>query len=151
MGALALGGCSSFSASTDFFASAPEPVALQVDSRPAGATATTADGQSCRTPCGFRLEPKPGQSVTFTLDRHLPQTVPLQVIQHPGPPGTFGFTRTVTDLDPNPVFAELQPTTPPRKARKPLRKRRPAQPAAAEPAPGAAAPPPSGQFPTPAR
>jgi hypothetical protein len=133
-----LAGCSSMPSLG--LSSAPPPattVQLQLDSRPAGATATLSDGTSCKTPCALPVTPQAGQSVTFAADKHLPQTVALQVTQHPGQADFLGNAPTLTDIDPNPVFAELQAAKPARKARKPVAKRPAA--AAAAPAPAATA------------
>lgn len=151
---LALGGCASFSSFSipAFDTPKPMPVELKIDSRPSGAMATTSDGASCQTPCALQMVPKPGVSVTFALDRHLPQTIALQVSQRPGPPDFLGNTAMIPDLDPNPVFAELQPAAPPRKARKPAPKRRkPVAAAPAEAAPAAAPPAQNSPFPPPQR
>ena len=154
---MALAGCSSFSLpsmpSMDFFTPAPPVITLQLDSKPAGATATTSAGPGCRTPCAVQVTAAPGApvTVTYTLDRHLPQTVSLQIVQHQGPSAPDGTAPIVTDFDPNPVFVELQPAAPPRKMRQPPPKRRTAarppinaavQPASASPAISSPFPPP---------
>lgn len=142
-----LAGCASFSLpSMDFLTPAPPVATLQLDSRPAGATATASTGASCRTPCAIQLAATPGVSVSYTLDRHLPQTVSLQVTQHQGAAAQDGTAPIVTDFDPNPVFVELQPIAPPKKMRKPPpRKRvartRPPLDAAAQQQPAASTPP----------
>ena len=79
--------------------------------------------------------------MTYTLDRHLPQSVTLQTTQHQGPPASDGTAPIVTDFDQNPVFVELQPLVPPKKMRKPPPKKRVAQPK--PPPTDAAAPPPA--------
>jgi hypothetical protein len=84
----------------------------------------------------------PGQNftVTYTLNRFQPLTVPVQVINIPG---DFDAPAS-TSIDPNPVVGELQPAGPPPKAaRKPMRPKKP------KPKPAAAAPAGS-PFPTPA-
>lgn len=132
-----LAGCSSFS--LDAFKPTPVPVAIQLDSIPSGADAVTSIGPGCKTPCSVSVVPT-GESfsVTFSMNKFQPVTVPIQVIQIPGdyasPPSTA--------LDPNPVVAELPPTQPQRRAAP--RKRNP-PPAAPAPAPAAAGSP----FPTP--
>jgi hypothetical protein len=140
---ISLAGCSSFSLpSMDLFTPAPPVVTLQLDSRPPGATAATSTGASCRTPCAIQIAATPGQSVTYTLDRHLPQTVPLQVTQHQGAPNPDGTAPIVTDFEPNPAVVELQPIAPPpRKMRKPPPKKRVAR--TRPPIDAAAAPPPA--------
>jgi hypothetical protein len=118
---------------------APTPVALQLDSTPQGADARTSLGPSCKTPCTLSLTPESNFSVSFTLDKFTPATVPIQVTRS----GGEFLTAVTTTIDPNPVVAELQAAKPPmRPARKMARKRKPS-PAAASPAaaPTDAAPP----------
>jgi hypothetical protein len=108
--AASLGGCSSFS--LDAFKSEPPTVQLQLDSVPSGAEARTSTGQSCKTPCSVAVvPPDAGFSVTYTLNKFLPATIPVQVIRIPG---DFSTPATTT-IDPNPVVAELQPAGPPPK------------------------------------
>ena len=136
---IGLAGCSSFSLpSMDFLTPAPPVVTLQLESKPEGATATTSAGASCRTPCALQVAATPGLTVTYTLERYLPQSVTLQTAQHHGPPNSDGTAPIVTDFDQNPVFVELQPAVPPKKVRKPPPKKRVARP---RPPPAAAAAP----------
>ncbi|MEH2469806.1 hypothetical protein V1284_001250 [Nitrobacteraceae bacterium AZCC 2299] len=82
--------------------------------------------------------------MTYTLAKYQPLTVPVSVTRNPG-----DFTTPATTvIDPNPVVAELQPMTPPRRgARKMVKKRAAAAPAdAAAPATAATTP-----FPAPTR
>lgn len=148
---LSLGGCSSFS--WDYFKSAPPPMQVQVDSAPQGANASTSLGPGCKTPCTVTIPtPETNFSVSFSAPGFQPATVPVTVTRVPG-----DFTSpATTSLDPNPVFAQLQPAGPPPRAvrSKPMRpKRHKPKPAAAAPAaapgafpdpsaPPAAAPPP---------
>ena len=120
----------------DFFTPAPAVVTLQLDSKPEGATATTSAGASCRTPCALQVAATPALTVTYTLERYLPQSVTLQTSQHQGPPNSDGTAPIVTDFDQNPVFVELQPAAPPKKMQKPPPKKRVARP---RPPPAAAA------------
>src|SRR6266403_625228 len=96
---LTLAGCSSFS--FDAFRSTPPTVQLQLDSAPSGAEALTSLGPGCKTPCSV--------------------AVPVQVIHIPG---DFS-TPASTTVDPNPVIAELQPESPPPKARRILKPKKP--------------------------
>jgi hypothetical protein len=140
---LSLAGCSSFS--WDAFKSAPPTVQVQLESQPPGADARTSIGPGCRTPCSVAVTPPDsGFSVSYTLNKFLPLTVPVRVIRVPGDLFSSG---TVT-VDPNPVLAELQPAgPPPRPARKMMRPKKPRPPkAAAAPAPAAGSP-----FPAPAQ
>jgi hypothetical protein len=138
---LSLAGCSSFS--MDAFKSAPEPVTVQFESTPPGAEAKTSIGPACTTPCSLPIVTEGNFEVTFTLPKFQPATVPVTVTKVPG-----DFTTAArTTIDPSPVAVELQPATPPRRARKP-RKRAAAAPAAAAPA-QAAAPAAGSPFPSP--
>jgi hypothetical protein len=144
---LGLAGCSSFSSfSLDSFKSAPPTVNVQLDSVPQGAEARTSLGPSCKTPCSLPVTAEGSFSVSFTLNKFAPVTVPVQVTRVPG-----DFTTpATTSIDPNPVVAELQPIKPVKPPRKMIRKRKPAAaapaagaaPAEASPFPPAAAPPP---------
>jgi len=137
-----LAGCSSFS--TDSFTSftfkpTPPAVSVPIDSIPSGADARTSLGPGCKTPCSVSV-PAENFTVTYTLNRFQPLTVPVQVINIPG---DFS-TPASTSIDPNPVVGELQPAGPPPKAaRKPMRPKKP------KPKPAAAAPAAS-PFPAPA-
>jgi hypothetical protein len=139
---LSLAGCSSMS--WDAFKPTPPTVQVQLESAPPGADARTSLGPGCKTPCSVAVTlPDTGFSVTYTLPRFEPATVPVQVIRNPGDFTTAGSTT----IDPNPVFAELRPAGPPPK---PARKRitRPKKP---KPPRGAAAPPAGSPFPEPAQ
>jgi hypothetical protein len=143
---LGLAGCSSFSSfSLDSLKSAPPTVNVQLDSVPPGADARTSLGPGCKTPCSVPVTAEGSFSVSFTLDKFQPLTIPVQVTKVPG-----DFTTPAsTSIDPNPVVAELQPTRPVKPPpRKMVRKRKPA-PAAAAPAEGAA-PAAGSPFPAPA-
>jgi hypothetical protein len=126
--AAGLGGCSSFS--LDAFKSAPPTVQVQLDSIPSGAEARTSLGPGCTTPCTVAVPAaESGFSVTYTMNKFLPATVAVRVINDPG---DFSTPATTT-IDPNPVVAELKPAGPPPK---PVRKK----PKKPKPAPAAAAP-----------
>jgi hypothetical protein len=145
---LGLAGCSSMpsmpSFSWDSFKPAPPTVQVQLESAPPGAEARTSLGPGCKTPCSVAVPaPDAGFSVSYTLNRFQPVTVPVQVVRIPA---DFG-TEASTTLDPNPVFAELRPAgPPPRAARKTPKRPKPpraAAPAAESPFPEPAqAPPP---------
>ena len=122
---MGLAGCSSFS--FDSFKSAPPTVQVALESIPAGAEARTSSGQSCKTPCSVNVPAEAGFSVTFTLNKFQPATVPVQVLATPGDLTTAASTI----VDPNPVVAELKPVGPPPK---PLR----AKPKKPKPNPAAA-------------
>jgi hypothetical protein len=142
---LSLAGCSSFpSVSWDAFKPTPPTVQVQLESMPPGADARTSLGPGCKTPCSVAVPvPDTGFSVTYTLNRFQPATVPVQVIRIPGDFASPGSTT----VDPNPVVVELQPAgPPPRPMRKMMKPKRPKPPKAA------VAPAPAGSpFPDPAQ
>src|ERR1700686_5184921 len=98
-------GCSSMP-SLDMFKSTPPSMQVQLESAPPGADGRTSLGPGCKTPCSVSV-PAPdtgGFSVTYTLNKYQPATVPVQVVRNPG-----DFTTAATTMvDPNPVVAELQ-------------------------------------------
>ena len=103
---LSLAGCGTMSGFDAFKPAAPEGV-LRLDSKPAGAEARTSTGQACRTPCNLKLPIGEGFSVTFSLDKHLPQTVAVQVLQvNSDAPVEEGAPSPA--FDPNPIYVELQ-------------------------------------------
>jgi hypothetical protein len=110
--ASSLGGCSSFSMSSvsDYFKSAPPVIQVQIESTPPGADAKTSLGPGCKTPCSVSVAPADNTfAVNYTLNRFQSATVQVNVIRNPGDltnPAT-------TTIDPNPVFAQLQPAAPP--------------------------------------
>jgi hypothetical protein len=122
-----LAGCSSFS--LDSFKSAPPTVQVQLDSVPQGADARTSLGPGCKTPCTVAVAaPDTGFSVTYTLNKFQSATIPVQIVHIPG-----DFTTPAsTSIDPNPVMAELQPTSPPPRAKRRPKPKKPK--AAAAPA-----------------
>ena len=133
-----LAGCSSFS--MDSFKMAAPEVPVQLDSVQQGAEAKTSLGPGCKTPCTVSVPaPDAGFSVTFTMDKYQPATIPVQVIRNSG---DFNSSPPVV-MDPSPVVAELQPAAPAPKAVKHMRPKKPkpqksaAAPAAAAPAPAA--------------
>jgi hypothetical protein len=133
---LSLAGCSSFS--MDAFKSTPPPVTVQLESAPQGANAVTSLGPGCKTPCSVSVPAADNFTVTYTLNKFQPLTIPVQVVRVPG---DFS-TPASTTVDPNPVVGELQPAAPPKKPiRRPAKKPKPK---------AAAAAPAATPFPTPA-
>ena len=128
---VSLGGCSSTSFS-DYFKSTPPTFQVQLESQPSGADAKTSLGPDCKTPCSVSVTTDdPNFTVSYTLAKYQPATVTVNVVKTPG---TLTTSATAT-TDPNPVFAELQPSGPPPKAHKMHPKRKPktaAAPAAAD-------------------
>jgi hypothetical protein len=146
---IALSGCASFSIpGSDIFSSTPAPVTIQLESMPSGAEARTSSGPSCRTPCSLSVPAEP-MTVTFTMDKYQPQAVSLQPTKRPAanPNPDVQFETYVTDLEPNPVFAQLEPTAPPKRTKRPAKRPQAKRPAAAAPAPAPAS---STPFPAPA-
>src|ERR1700716_1435408 len=137
-----LAGCSSFS--LDAFKPTPATMQVQLESTPPGADARTSLGPGCKTPCSVAVPaPDAGFSVSYTLNKFQPTTVPVQVVHIPG---DFS-TPASTTLDPNPVVADLQPAGPPPKAaRKAVLK-----PKKPKPPKGTAAAPEGSPFPDPAQ
>jgi hypothetical protein len=137
-----LAGCSSFS--WDSLKPTPPTVQVQLESVPSGAEAHTSLGPGCKTPCSVAVPAPEGSfTVSYTLNKFQPTTVPVQVVHIPGDFSTPGST----NIDPNPVVAELQPAGPPPKAvRKAVLK-----PKKPKPPKGMAAAPAGSPFPDPAQ
>jgi hypothetical protein len=136
---LSLAGCSSFSTDsfTDYFKSKPPTLLLQLESTPPGAEARTSIGQSCKTPCSVTLTvPEGGFTVSYSLPKFQPATVPVQVTRIPGDL----LHSATTKVDPNPVVAELQPVAP-SKGNEPMRPKRVKKPGDTAAAPVAAGSP----------
>lgn len=141
LAAAGLAGCSSFS--MDAFKSTPPTIQVQLDSVPSGADAKTSLGPGCKTPCSVAVPAvDTGFSVTYTMNKFLPATVPVQVTFVPG---DFS-TPASTTIDPNPVVAELKPAGPPPKpVRRPAKPKKPKPPPATpagSPFPNPTPPPP---------
>ncbi len=144
---IALSGCASFSVpGLDFLTPSPPLATLQLESMPPGAEARTSAGPSCRTPCSVSVPATP-LTVTYALDRHEPQTVSVQPLQQTvvNPNVDAGGTSYVLELDPNPVFAQLAPSAPPKRTSK-----RPPPKRVAKRPPADAPPPANSPFPPPA-
>jgi len=91
--------------SFDFFKSEPSTETLRIESEPPGADARTAQGQNCRTPCELVVPAGGDTAISFALNGYQPLTIPVR-IEQPGGTGSGIEPR----LQPNPVYAELQPT-----------------------------------------
>ncbi len=128
---VSLAGCSSVS--WNMFKSAPPNMQVQLESNPPGADALTSLGPGCKTPCSVTIPvPEGSFSVSYTLAKYQPATVPVNLIKNPGDFSTPASVIT----DPNPVFAQLEPAVPPKPAKKAHRPK----PKKPKPAPAAAAP-----------
>lgn len=111
-------GCSSMDLpSLDALKPAPPTAKLRLESEPSGAQATTSAGPACTTPCEVDVATDKDLSVTFTLDKHLPQTVTVARVDLPGESidGFDGIAKP--GFDPNPVVATLEPAPPPKRGR----------------------------------
>ena len=109
--ASSLGGCSSFSLGTvsDYFKSTPTPIQVQIESTPPGADAKTSLGPGCKTPCSLSVSPPDNSfTVTYTLNKFQQMTVPVTITRNPGDL----TTAAATTIDPDPVFAQLEPAVP---------------------------------------
>src|SRR5436309_3527754 len=116
----ALAACTMSMPSLDFFKSAPTTETLRIESEPPGADARTTQGQNCRTPCELVVPSGGETAIAFALNGYLPLSIPVRTEQ-PGGQGSSFEPR----LQPNPVYAELQPIAPVRPGKKaPAAKRR---------------------------
>jgi PEGA domain len=131
-----------------------EAITLKLESDPAGAEAKLSSGASCVTPCALPIVPGGNIEVNFSLARYQPRSMTVRVI--PAEKNIIGMESAAARLEPNPVYAELQPAA---AAKKPRAKRpslgmrpapasasqtTPAEPASPAPAaPAAAAPAPA--------
>jgi hypothetical protein len=119
---LALTACSSFSMpGFDAMKQKPENTFLLLQSTPAGAEARSSLGPACRTPCTMSIGSGSDFTVSYSLDGYLPQTVTVHSTMSAG-----GFMTAPSPLlNPNPVFAALEPAAPETKATKPSARQRP--------------------------
>lgn len=119
---LILAACSMSMPSLDFFRSSPPTEVLRIESEPPGADARTAEGQSCRTPCELTVPATGEVAISFALQGYQPQTI--NVRSQAPPAASYAEQAPPARLQPNPVYAELTPTTPQRQQK---RKAPPAQ------------------------
>lgn len=138
---LTLAACSMSGSSLDFFKSAPPTETLRVESEPPGADARTSQGQSCRTPCELTVPVEGEIAVSFALNGYQPQTLQVRPEASPTTSGDAG--KSGGRLQPNPVYAELQPLKPPGKKKSPAKRKQtaaqkagPAEDGASDPSPG---------------
>lgn len=92
-----------------------EPLTLKLESDPAGAEAKLSSGASCVTPCALPVVPGGNIEVNFSLARYQPRAMTVRVI--PAEKNFIGMQSEAARLEPNPVYAELQPAAAARKAR----------------------------------
>ena len=106
----------------------PTTTVLTIESSPPGAEARTSLGATCRTPCTLPIASPNDFTVSYALNGYEPQTL---TVHSKFPPKSFtsSFSSTAPEIEPNPVFATLQPASPPPKvAKAPPPKRRPSRP-----------------------
>jgi hypothetical protein len=115
---LGLAGCGypSWMPSWDMsFPSAPPPAStIQIESEPAGADAKSSVGPSCRTPCSLTVATANPFTVTFSLAGYESLIVPVA----PRPQGEAREAGQALKFDPDPVYAQLEPTPTPGKGKK---------------------------------
>ncbi|MGH6769088.1 MAG: PEGA domain-containing protein [Xanthobacteraceae bacterium] len=109
----ALAACSMSMPSFDFFRSSPPTEVLRIESEPPGADARIAEGQSCRTPCELTVPATGEVAVSFDLAGYQSQTIAVR--SEAAPAASYAAAEpTTARMQPNPVYAELQPNVPPR-------------------------------------
>jgi hypothetical protein len=117
------------------FSSAPATEVLRIESEPPGADARTAEGQSCRTPCELTVPSAGEVAISFALQGYNPQTINVRA---EAPAATsFAEGAPAARMQPNPVYAELTPTGPPRQKKKAPAKKKVAKQAAPDAEPTA--------------
>ena len=126
----ALAACSMSMPSLDFFKSSSGTEVLRIESEPPGADAQTTQGQSCRTPCELTIPAGEELAISFALNGYQPLNMQ---IRSEGANGAGGER-----LQPNPVYAELQPLKPPAKQKS--APKRTAKKTASAPPPGPSGP-----------
>jgi hypothetical protein len=137
---LLVAACSMSMPSLDFFRSAPPTEVLRIESEPPGADARTAEGQSCRTPCELTVPSTGEVAISFALQGYNPQTINVRAEAPPA--ASYAEAAPPTRMQPNPVYAELTPTVPPRqKKRSPPKKKVAVKKASPERDPAPAPPP----------
>jgi hypothetical protein len=92
-----------------------DPLKISPGSNPSGADASLSTGASCKTPCSLPAPDKGGDyNVTFTFTSYAPRTIPIHVSINQG----HWYSAETTNINPNPVMAELQPIMPPPQTKK---------------------------------
>ena len=92
-----------------------EAVKVSLQSTPPGANASLSSGGSCKTPCTLPAPDKAGDyNVTFGLAGYAPLSMPVHVSMNKE--SWYSFEKAT--VEPNPVTAVLQTTTPPPQAKK---------------------------------
>jgi hypothetical protein len=94
----------------------PQPVAVKVETSPAGAEATASSGGSCRTPCSLVAKTTGDFVVDIALLGYQAQAVPVKVLPPEDPRFSSDDSPRGARLDPEHVFAELKPVEPVRRS-----------------------------------
>ncbi len=102
--------------SFDLFRSGPPTEVLRIESEPPGADARTAEGQSCRTPCELTVPATGEVAISFALQGYNPQTINVRA-EAPAA-ASYAEASSPTRMQPNPVYAELTPSVPPRQKKR---------------------------------
>jgi len=113
---LSIASCSSVSVpGFDAIKQKPENTFLLIQSSPSGAEARSSLGATCRTPCTMSIGSGSDFTVSYSLDGYVPQTLTVHSSNSAG-----GFMTAPSPMvNPNPVFATLEPVAPQAKATKP--------------------------------
>ena len=128
----------------DFFRSGPATEILRIESEPPGADARTAEGQSCRTPCELTVPSAGEVAISFALQGYNPQTINVRA-EAPAA-ASYAEASSPARMQPNPVYAELTPSVPPRQKKRTAPTKKNVAAKKASPSPSASpdsAPPPS--------
>jgi hypothetical protein len=136
---LLLAACSMSMPSFDFFRSGPVTEVLRIESEPPGADARTAEGQSCRTPCELTVPATGEVAISFALQGYNPQTINVRA-EAPAA-ASYAEASSPARMQPNPVYAELTPSVPPRQKKKSSPVRKSVATKKASPSPESAPPP----------
>jgi len=133
---LAVAGCTSMPSLPTLFNAGPATQTLRIESEPQGAEARTAGGQNCLTPCEVVVPAGAETVVSFALRGYQP--LAIAVHSEAGAGGSR--------LQPNPVYAELNPILSASPAKKgPVKRKKTNATTARQPAAGAVQPPSSPQ------
>ena len=119
---LVLAACGSSMPSLDFIPSLSggASASLTIESDPPGADAKTSLGPTCRTPCILPVPADREVTVSYSLEGYAPQivTVTPRMPERTRLEPEMGGAAALPELSPNPVFAQLDPASPPPASKK---------------------------------
>lgn len=116
---LGLASCGSVAMpSLDALKPKPTGALLIVESSPPGAEARASLGNTCHTPCSMLIGAADDFTVSFALDGHMPQTLPVHATMSES---VLMLTLPSPVLDPAYLLAKLEPARPQGSPRKPSR------------------------------